>query len=1339
MLILNSSTSEPLFRISSFAGRIGASLPAVLFAVLLSILLPGTAAAAPSWGDEFTLSQPDGTEVQVKIWGDEYYRVVESLDGFTLVRDSDSGEICYAELSDDGRELLSTGYVIGGIPAEDLGLDRHLRINPEAAKAISQAVRDEALAIERAELASKGAAASPTPSTLGNVKGILLIIDFDDAPATIAASAVDDYANLPGYTGYGNNGSVRDYFYDVSNGHLTYTNYVSPVWYRASQLKSYYDDCTAPYGSRARELIREALVALNNQGFDFSEYDANGDGYIDAINCFYAGVTSCGWAEGLWPHSSSGLSFSADGVSSYRYQITGIGTNLTLSTFCHENGHMIGFWPDLYDYDGSSRGVGEFCLMCASTSPTNPQEPSAYMKDLAGWATIVDLDTFQQNIPAVAGSDTIYRYSEGYVDYYLIETRANSGRDIWLPGYGLAIWHCDPTGNNDYEDQTYALHYEVTLVQADGEWNLENNHNYGDGTDLWGAPAFTTFSPETDPSAYWWNGALSGLYIENISAVSSNMTFTFNPGGGLNVPSMYPTIQAAIDAAADGQEIVLADGVYTGAGNRDLDFGGKHPILRSASGDPTQCILDVQGGPGDEHRAFVFSSGETSAAVVDGVTIRNGFTTGGGGAIRLDGSSPTLRNILFLNNEAGTGGAIHGQASSPAIEGCTFHGNAADQGQAIYCEGGSAPTANCVLITGSIGSGLPVEGALAQDYVTFSCTDIFGNANGDWVGDLDGLGGSDGNFSLDPFYCDAGAGDLTIVENSPCAAGWHPEGAGVCGGLQIGAGPVGCAMTIFTAVATGPVAVAGDSRAAAVGDYDGDGDPDIYVVNHNAADVLLRNEGGGVFVDATSAPLGDAGSGTSAAWADYDNDGDLDLYLGKLNQEDILYRNEGAGVFVVTNLLFLGDDGPCVDVSWVDYNNDGFLDIYLVMDGAPNVLYRGAPGAGTDWYFLSSTSGPLAVNGSSSSADWCDFDHDGDQDVLVVTDGDNVLLENFGQLGFSDETASTPLLSSVAGSGADWGDMDNDGDMDVYIANNNWADVMARNDAGVFVRNLDPVLNNAGAGQGGAWGDFDNDGRLDFYLARYGQDDLLLWNSGGGNFNPVAAPTTGGNCRGVAWADFDSDGDLDIYTTRNGDNVLLINTYASTNHWLQVSLRGTASNASGIGARLRLVAGDLDLVRDVQTSSGYLAQSSLLVEFGLGQTASIDSLVVEWPSGTVDVYRHLLADRVLVITEGAGPSAVEEAPINGVFALRGNTPNPFNPATVIRYELPRESAVRLQVFDIRGRLVTNLRSGEVEAAGSHQVVWNGRDSGDRQVSSGTYFYRLEADGHQAVRRMVLLK
>jgi len=217
---------------------------------------------------------------------------------------------------------------------------------------------------------------SGAPSN-GSVKGICLIVQFPDESGTIPPSDVSDFCNQVGYTDYGNNGSIRDYFYDVSDGDLTYTNYVPSIYYTAQHDRAYYDNPSEAAGPKGRELVLEALNDFESNGFDFSQYDSNGDGLIDAINCFYVGTVDSGWARGLWPHSWT-VSFSADGVSAFRYQITDMGSNLTIGTFCHENGHMLCGWPDLYDYGYESAGVGYYCLMSGGSyggGERNPHEP----------------------------------------------------------------------------------------------------------------------------------------------------------------------------------------------------------------------------------------------------------------------------------------------------------------------------------------------------------------------------------------------------------------------------------------------------------------------------------------------------------------------------------------------------------------------------------------------------------------------------------------------------------------------------------------------------------------------------------------------------------------------------------------------------------------------------------------------------------------------------------------------------------------------------------------------------------------------------------------------------
>jgi len=497
-------------------------------AVLTALLLIGSvvaATAAPMEGQTVIIQQPDGSTVDIRVWGDEYFAHGETVDGYAVTRDLASGFLCYATLSENATELVSTGIPAGDAPPAALA--KHLRIAKDAAAAQARRSRDEFINRQLATFSSPPRGGRPGTTT-GEVVGITLLVDFSDDPATIPAANFDDYCNKQGYSGYGNNGSVYDYYYDVSEGNLEYTNYVPTVYFRAPNTKAYYCNASIPYGQRARELIAEALVDLDSTGFDFSQYDANGDGIIDAVNCFYAGNTWNAWAEGLWPHAGW-LQWSADGVSTERYQITNAGSSLTLGTFCHENGHMLMGWPDLYDYDGDSAGVGAFCLMCGGCFGTNPNEPCAYFKMDAGWADVIDLWDPTADLPLDVDGNMMYRFQrEGHAnEFFLVENRQATGRDAGLPDNGLALWHVDTEGNNSNQQQLPDLHYLVTLVQADGRWDLENNNNSGDGSDLYAAPFYTECTPTSSPNTKWWDRQDSQASFFNISPSSALMTFDF--------------------------------------------------------------------------------------------------------------------------------------------------------------------------------------------------------------------------------------------------------------------------------------------------------------------------------------------------------------------------------------------------------------------------------------------------------------------------------------------------------------------------------------------------------------------------------------------------------------------------------------------------------------------------------------------------------------------------------------------------------------------------------------------------------------------------------------------
>ncbi len=384
------------------------------------------------------------------------------------------------------------------------------------------------------------ALAPPQRATLGDYVGLCLLIDFADAPASIPRNEVERFCNQPGYTGFDNNGSVRDYFFDQSLGRCRYTNLVAP-YYRARFPKSYYTDRTVPMGTRARELIREALAhhlahpqAL---GFDLSALTADGQGFVYATNVYYAGEVENNWSEGLWPHAwMLGTAVPlAPGKAAFDYQFTAMGQALELGTFCHENGHMLCDYPDLYDYGGESGGVGHFCLMCAGNhaDPRNPTGISGYLKRLSGWGgrlvSLAGADT-PQTVTLQAGANDIALLPRDDGEYFLLEARHRSGRDAALPGSGLAIWHCDEEGDNSDEAMTAAKHYELALEQADGRFELEASpRELGDAQDLFADPT-ARFADDTTPSSRWWNGTSSKLVVDQVELQGSTVKFRARVG-----------------------------------------------------------------------------------------------------------------------------------------------------------------------------------------------------------------------------------------------------------------------------------------------------------------------------------------------------------------------------------------------------------------------------------------------------------------------------------------------------------------------------------------------------------------------------------------------------------------------------------------------------------------------------------------------------------------------------------------------------------------------------------------------------------------------------------------
>jgi M6 family metalloprotease-like protein len=494
----------------------------------------------PFYEKKFVFTQPDGTRIDLKGWGNQNYAVFETPDGYSVVKDPATGFYQYAKRSPDGKRLVPTGVVVGTAKPETLGLERHLRVPRTVAKEMALAPfqkkkfktrweerREKARAAQHKALKTPGIApAPPKEERVGEYCGLCILIQFPDEPGTISRSEVEDFCNKKGYTGFGNNGSVYDYFFDESGGRLKYTNIVVG-YYTAKNPEEYYANPGIPHGTRARELVEEALSDLREKGFDFSALSTDKEGFVYAVNVFYAGTCPNNWGEGLWPHSW-GLEAPFEVDAQRRcmdYQISDMGKALTLATFCHENGHMICDFPDLYDYGDQSNGVGMYCSMCwGGPDDTNPTQFSAYLKYKAGWADrVVPLKAGTYTVKS--GKNEFYIRNKNATEYFILENRHNRGRDASLPSSGLAIWHVDELGSNEDEDMTADKHYECSLEQADSNFDLERRSNLGDGGDLFYSPNRTNFDNSAEPNSKWWDGNSSDLEIVNVGHPGEEVEF----------------------------------------------------------------------------------------------------------------------------------------------------------------------------------------------------------------------------------------------------------------------------------------------------------------------------------------------------------------------------------------------------------------------------------------------------------------------------------------------------------------------------------------------------------------------------------------------------------------------------------------------------------------------------------------------------------------------------------------------------------------------------------------------------------------------------------------------
>jgi hypothetical protein len=374
-----------------------------------------------------------------------------------------------------------------------------------------------------------------------------------------------------------------------------------------------------------------------------------------------------------------------------------------------------------------------------------------------------------------------------------------------------------------------------------------------------------------------------------------------------------------------------------------------------------------------------------------------------------------------------------------------------------------------------------------------------------------------------------------------------------------------------------------------------------------------------------------------------------------------------------------------------------------------------------------------------------DFNNDGYPDIFLGTQSNpgfgttGIMYKNNGNGTFTDVTTQCGVTTNYYTWGAEWGDYNNDGFMDLYLASTTGFNQLYKNNGnGTFTDvSTQMGLNDGGSSYSCGWADIDNDGDLDLYVAKGQNVSDVMYRNDDSIFTNVTTQVGMGDLRHsscVSWGDYTNDGFLDLYLNNNGSENRLYRNSGNSNKWIELKLTGTNSNRSAIGARVRIKTGSKNQIREVEGGSGGKGMNSLPLEFGIGQSNIIDSLIVNWPSGLVQRFANVTPNVIYALTEGQ-PLAINISSgiIPESYSLSQNYPNPFNPSTIIKYGIANNSFVTLKVFDLLGKEIAVLVN-EKKTAGYYETEFRAEN-----IPSGVYFYTLKTDSYTETKKMIFLK
>ncbi len=490
---------------------------------------------------------------------------------------------------------------------------------------------------------------------------------------------------------------------------------------------------------------------------------------------------------------------------------------------------------------------------------------------------------------------------------------------------------------------------------------------------------------------------------------------------------------------------------------------------------------------------------------------------------------------------------------------------------------------------------------------------------------------------------------------------------------------------------------------AAVGDFDGDGLPDLYVTRLDATDILFRNKGDGTFEDATtSAGLSSFDLDSSgAAFGDIDRDGDLDLFvtvvgvsLDPVNNRHYLFVNQGDGTFVEDAVARATAIDPGMQhrgysIAVGDYNRDGWIDFHVnewlpVPGSISSRLLRNLGSASPGFFTDATVSAGVSLPSTNAFASsFADLDDDGWPDLTVAADfGTSRLFWNNGDGTFIDGTTAAGVGTDENGMGSTIGDYDGDGDFDWFVTAIfdvdetcqtqpcNWGytgNRLYRNDGNrIFADATDTAGVREGFwGWGTAFFDYDNDGDLDLVMTNgvdfpdttpdsaFHADPMRFWeNDGTGAYTEksvLVGLTDTRQGKGLLVFDYDDDGDLDLFIVNNAAGPALYrNDGGSAADWLRIETVGTDSNLEGIGAKVTVqpVALGPTQIREIGVASHFLGQSERIAHFGLGTgTSPVHQVTISWPSGQDQQFSNVARNTTLVAVE---PTVLQAPMLNEI-------------------------------------------------------------------------------------------